>query len=555
MGYRSLKSLNVGSGFDSTVPFSDGLIVEGSVAIGTSTPSAAKLAVQSSDPRFRIIDSDDINSYTEIRQTTSAGNGTLTINCIGSSSSSLIDINPLVLSNSNASTIRFFRSTNTTSTATLQVFKGDGTATVSAQISGNNVVHSYVCANGGNFGIATNSPTSHTLQVNGSAGFYNSTTPFFQATQSSNNPTVTIGNSSSTSSIITLQGSSTSNSTINFNDSSSNKGIIEYNQSSNYMSFQAEASEMGRISTTGWALGSGFSASQLLHIRAGNPAIELEKTTAPSCLTYLNHANNYFTASTSSFGFKWFVASVGPGTGVALASLTDAGLMIGSGDPSGSRIHTLENNNFTLSAGILIQQSGTGDANLSWLLTAGQTYRAYIDNADSDIWKLDTSTVTAITTNDAGQVNFPNTSAFSAYLSADQDNVTGDGSVFQIVCDTELFDNNSNYDNATGIFTAPVDGIYFFYIVCYLDDVASGHTAGWFQVITTSDTFRAAVVSPAALRNSASECQLETSLYVKMDAGDTATFTLEVLNSTKTIDVLGISGGIMFTYCGGHLVC
>lgn len=39
-----------------------------------------------------------------------------------------------------------------------------------------------------------------------------------------------------------------------------------------------------------------------------------------------------------------------------------------------------------------IEQDSTGDATQSWLLTAGQEYRAYIDNSDSDSWKFDDQT-------------------------------------------------------------------------------------------------------------------------------------------------------------------
>jgi len=53
-------------------------------------------------------------------------------------------------------------------------------------------------------------------------------------------------------------------------------------------------------------------------------------------------------------------------------------------------------------------------------------------------------------------------SAFSAYLSVTQPNVTGNGATYTIIFDTELFDVGNHYDNTTGLFTAPFDGYYIF---------------------------------------------------------------------------------------------
>mgnify|MGYP001282222509 CR=1 FL=1 len=67
----------------------------------------------------------------------------------------------------------------------------------------------------------------------------------------------------------------------------------------------------------------------------------------------------------------------------------------------------------------------------------------------------------------------PYPAAFSAYLDADTGYSTGD----TIVCDVEFFDYGSNYDTATGDFTAPADGVYAFQGRTIIDDLNAGDFA------------------------------------------------------------------------------
>ena len=51
---------------------------------------------------------------------------------------------------------------------------------------------------------------------------------------------------------------------------------------------------------------------------------------------------------------------------------------------------------------------------------------------------------------------------FSAFLSSDASNVTGDGTVYPIVYDSVSYNVGTSYNVSTGEFTAPADGTYLF---------------------------------------------------------------------------------------------
>jgi hypothetical protein len=95
-------------------------------------------------------------------------------------------------------------------------------------------------------------------------------------------------------------------------------------------------------------------------------------------------------------------------------------------------------------------------------------------------WANLTSTGATVTiTNGANTINLAvpaapppitTTVAFSAYKSTVTTNVTGDGTVYNYICNTELFDLDGSYNNATGIFSAPSNGNYLFYTNAYLSN-------------------------------------------------------------------------------------
>jgi len=129
--------------------------------------------------------------------------------------------------------------------------------------------------------------------------------------------------------------------------------------------------------------------------------------------------------------------TVGNGTG-ATSVVIDCGTgALNLGTNAIARTTTLGN---TTGASILALKYGTGDFTLA------------------------SATGTVMSALDTGEITYPLQSAFMAYPSAGVNNITGTGTVYNIICNTEVYDRNSDYNTGTGAFVAPVAGIYEFTI-------------------------------------------------------------------------------------------
>lgn len=152
---------------------------------------------------------------------------------------------------------------------------------------------------------------------------------------------------------------------------------------------------------------------------------------------------------------------------------------------------------------------------------------------------------------DSGEINYPLQPAFLGRLSSSLGTVTGDGTSYTVVLDTEVFDQGSDYDLT--VFTAPVDGKYAFSFSILLQGIGASHTENQQRIYTSNRIYYFMSSNPTANADNGSNGRTG-SILADMDAGDVARISVSVSNSTKTVSLKG-NDTHCWTSFSGHLVC
>lgn len=218
-----------------------------------------------------------------------------------------------------------------------------------------------------------------------------------------------------------------------------------------------------------------------------------------------------------------------------------------------------DNTNTSSNAYFNASVGGTSGGDAWHQVTVG-TARSYVfgvDNTDSQALKINTTNAATLTpstgTNlwkmtSAGERTMPLQPAFQVYPTSNVTNVTGDGTVYTCVWGTEVFDQGGDF--ASNTFTAPVTGRYQLNVVVGAANIGASHTTGQVRLITSNRSYRLARGNYANLRDAVGDganAYWGGTVLADMDAGDTATVTLTVLNSTLTVTFTGGSGESTFS--------
>ena len=133
--------------------------------------------------------------------------------------------------------------------------------------------------------------------------------------------------------------------------------------------------------------------------------------------------------------------------------------------------------------------------------------------------------------------NWPSRSSFSSYLTANLTNVTGDGTNYSpIPFNAVIWDQNSDFNIGTGVFTAPVTGKYLFNLNLGLFGLLNTHTAGTFYIQTTARAYHGNFMNYYAV-SSGGGLEIGMTVMADMTMGDTAYGGVLVSNGTLVVGI------------------
>ena len=202
-----------------------------------------------------------------------------------------------------------------------------------------------------------------------------------------------------------------------------------------------------------------------------------------------------------------------------------------------------QNSCINATGSLTVDPGASGDSFVQFDINGTGEFRIGVDDDASDAFKI--SQGSALGTNDtfvmtaSGERTMPLHPAFLVRENSPVNNVTGDGTAYTIVYDTEVFDQSG--DMTTTTFTAPVTGRYYLTYQSGLNNVTSSHT-DMVMTITTSNRTYTATQDPYAVRVTGAVTSFKnTDVIADMDSGDTATSRITVSGSGKTVDIYEFS--------------
>ena len=290
-------------------------------------------------------------------------------------------------------------------------------------------------------------------------------------------------------------------------------------------------------------IGIASSETQVGTIELATPA----ETTTGTSTTLAVHPSGLNTKLGAQTANGLIYGSGGAGTNLAaLGEATDGQLPLGdTGGPPVLATISASDSLLTLTGG-----AGSLDIVAQNAVSAAATLT---DNAvargDGGVRGIKTSWMSI---NNDGQATNGMQSAFLAYQATTAANVTGDGSLYILgttIDLTEVFDQNSDFDPTTGIFTAPITGRYFL--------SANAHVVGMLAltqytiIITTTNRTFFGRIDPGAAAE-CSQCSMPISILADMDAGDISGVTISTFDTGGKVDNI-FGNSQIWTFFSGNL--
>jgi hypothetical protein len=145
-------------------------------------------------------------------------------------------------------------------------------------------------------------------------------------------------------------------------------------------------------------------------------------------------------------------------------------------------------------------------------------------------------------------------SYFVAYLDTTASNVTGNNTIYTVIPNNTIVDINSDYNPATGVFTAPANGVYAFTGAWALSGVNSANTTGWLGFYYNSSIrYFTSLQNFANARDALDRYNGSHSIVLRMSAGDTLVMQINI-GGSGSANVSMSAADPYFTYFMGGIM-
>ena len=189
---------------------------------------------------------------------------------------------------------------------------------------------------------------------------------------------------------------------------------------------------------------------------------------------------------------------------------------------------------------LTIGDAGAEDTKIVFDGNAQDFHIGLDDTADDLVIGLGSAlgTTTHMAFDEAGHVTMPLQSAFFAVLDTAQNNATGDSTAVDIgTWGTEVVDRNADFNSSSGVFTAPVTGLYVIMSNGLIQGIESDHNDNQFKVISSNRTYDTlGEISSSSIGFSGSLNQSFCGV-IDMDASDTVKLQIDFRSGSKVVDI------------------
>ncbi len=280
-------------------------------------------------------------------------------------------------------------------------------------------------------------------------------------------------------------------------------------------------------------------------------------TNAINTLLYASAANVMSALATANNSMLVTGATGIPSLGTSLTNNFTFTSSTAGGDRTVTVTNT-DNTNTASNAYHIITVGGTsaGDPFSRYVVGTARSFAWGIDNSDSQAFKMVTNNNATASPSSgnitfrmdtSGNVALPLNACCTADLNTGLTNATGDGTFINpIIFDTDtgnFFDQNGNYDPATGVFTANATGKYLVTARVTYTGLGALHTSGIVRINLNGGAYAINEFNPGVSMNAANEFTGQISCIVPVAATGTLAILGQVSGSTKTVGVKGNTSG------------